>query len=419
MNASVVPADTSISRAIGLPVFAWLVIALLNFLSQIFLRRELAPGEFGTVNVVLGVVAVLAAPLLALDFFFNQRAVSPNAVPSSQAHRRVIMEMATLGWGGISLVLLFVLLPLLDLPRTSLHILSILAVGAALFAVLSGSLCASGNRLRFWTTMLVVAAAVRVIASAAFGYYQPWAQSGIAAVIIAGIVTAIPALQPRVGEPSRAEAWTFLRSRDFLVPCLATISILLALALFTNADRIVAQSEFGTPDHADMGYVDPPLFDDYQTAGLLGRALLWGTLPLLWVFYANRAALARSTFASFRFFWFYLGALVIGTILLVTLAPMWSAIFSGYPLGVARFIPGFAGAMFMLGILQGIAIFALASRRYIECFTLGACSIAYTIFLYLFGHQPQVMTTCMFGGALVSLMIVLLVGVTRYARNHP
>ena len=82
-------------------------------------------------------------------------------------------------------------------------------------------------------------------------------------------------------------------------------------------------------------------------------------------------------------------------------------------------LPAFAGAGFGLGLLQAIAIFALASRRHIECFVLGACGVIYTGFIFGACHLLQLLPTCMFGGALVSLMIVLFAGVVRYARTHP
>ena len=102
--------------------------------------------------------------------------------------------------------------------------------------------------------------------------------------------------------------------------------------------------------------------------------------------------------------------------LLVAAAPLANVVFTGNP---AAFLPGFAGAVFMLGLLQGAGVFALASRRWAECFVLGACSIAYTIFLFYGGYQPALLTSCMFGGSLISLMLVLFVGVIRYARSHP
>jgi hypothetical protein len=161
-------------------------------------------------------------------------------------------------------------------------------------------------------------------------------------------------------------------------------------------------------------------FDAYQTAGLLGRGILWGTQPLLWILFAQRAPLARTTPASLTFFWIYLGALLGGALLLGCLAKPLSAIFCGTDFQLtAFFVPSFAAVMIALGLLQGLGIFSLASRRYPECFVLGVFSVGYTLLLYFTGRQPQLMPVYMFGGGLVSLMAVLFVGVVRWGRKQP
>jgi membrane-associated PAP2 superfamily phosphatase len=75
--------------------------------------------------------------------------------------------------------------------------------------------------------------------------------------------------------------------------------------------------------------------------------------------------------------------------------------------------------MVPLGLLQALGIFALASRRHQECFTLGACSIGYALILFFFARQPELMPAYMFGASLVSLMILLFVGVVRWGRKQP
>ena len=169
-----------------------------------------------------------------------------------------------------------------------------------------------------------------------------------------------------------------------------------------------------------MRYVDWPRFDAYQAAGLLGRAILWGTQPLLWIFFAQRSRLARTTAASLIFFWIYAGALLLGAILVACLAQPLSQLFCGDNFqSTAVFVPSFALAMIPLGLLQAMGFFALASRRYPECFVMGGCALGYVLLLFLVGRQPQLMPAYMFGGGLVSLMLLLFVGVVRWGRKQP
>jgi hypothetical protein len=401
-------------QLLGLVSVVAVVVGLLDFLSQVVLRRELAPGEFGTVNAVLGVVAILTAPVLALALVPYRGLLSPAEVEQWTVHRPALTRLATFGWGGVSLVLLFAALPFLSLPGLPLQMFAVLATAAMLAARLSATLCHATGRMRLLTALLIIAALVRLGISAVAGHYQPVAQSGIGAVILAAALVALPALQdydfPALGVEGRHLL------RKLVVPLLATASVVLALALFTNVHRVVAQSNFGAPDPTNLGFVNPQGFDDFQAAALIARGVLTGTLALLAVFGLKRAALESTTLASLRGFWIYLGALVGGVVLLVAAAPLANVVFTGNP---AAFLPGFAGAVFMLGLLQGAGVFALASRRWAECFVLGACSIAYTIFLFYGGYQPALLTSCMFGGSLISLMLVLFVGVIRYARSHP
>ena len=57
---------------------------------------------------------------------------------------------------------------------------------------------------------------------------------------------------------------------------------------------MVAQHGFGGATNNNMGLVNWTAFDGYQTAGLLGRGLLWGTQPLLWVLFAQRSRQDRT-----------------------------------------------------------------------------------------------------------------------------
>ncbi len=81
---------------------------------------------------------------------------------------------------------------------------------------------------------------------------------------------------------------------------------------FSSIPTGSSQGWFGTVNSLNIGFVDWNLFDGYQTAGLIGRALLWGTQPFLIMLLVQRQLLQRTTKASLKFFWIYLGALVGG-----------------------------------------------------------------------------------------------------------
>jgi len=411
----------------GQSLLLWAFIAAMSFLTQIMLRRGLLPGEFGTVNTALGVIGLATVPLAAVDLAFVwhlSRKQGPERKEKLEALRAagpLITEMFAWAWCVVAALSLIIVLPMLLMPRFSLQLFTMLNVLIALGGVLSGVMCRYGGRLRLWAWLLVSAAAARVILSVWLTTEEPWAESGLATFLIAGLITFAPALKPtEADETQRMKALRAVMDRAFLVDLGAVFSVLLAIFLFSSADRIVAQSWFGAPVNNNIGYVDWPMFDAYQTAGLLGRSILWGTQPLLLLMFIRRSQLEKTTAASLDWFWIYLGALITGVTLLEVFKQPLSELFCGKNFAsTAHLVPVFAATMIPLGLLQGLGTFALASRRYQECFVLGGCGIGYLLLLYLVGRQPALMPTYMFGGGLVALMIVLFVGVVRWGRKQP
>jgi hypothetical protein len=412
----------------GQSLALWAVIALLNFAAQIIFRRELAstPGEFSSLNTVLGIVEMMLTPLLALKLAFASYPTLPHS-PGQKEHAETlpaavprVTQTVALVWGGISIISLFVLFPLFNLPRFSLWLFTLLLVLIALGGRVSEALCLDKTSWRLWRRLFVAATLARVILGAGLAWKEPAAEAALAAFLFAGFIMLIPVLRQKEFELAAMREWRIMLNRDFLVYLGAAFSVVLALFLFSNADRIIAQSWFARSDNNNLGFIDWSICDDYQTAGLLGRALLWGAQPLLLVLLARRARVNRTTPESLKFFWIYLGVLWGGAVLLAVLGYPLTWLFCGTDSpGTYRLIPAFALAMSLLGLLQGLGMFVLASRRYPECFVLGGSSIAYTLALYFTGRQPVLMLTYMFGAGLVALLLLLFVGIVRWGRKQP
>jgi hypothetical protein len=426
-------------RVTTLPLAAWAIIALLNFGSQIVLRRNLVPGEFGTCNAALGALNVMIVPLLAFTHAVAHFGEAPgDAIARDETRKAMIRsarllatETLTWIWALCSSFLLFALLFLIGIPRFSEQFFAFLTLLMAIGGIMSWTLCQTQNRLRLWAGLAVAAALARLVTGAALASQEPWAESGLAALFLAGFITLAPAMRARESDwLARWQACRAVLNRDFLLYTAAALSVLLGLSLFANADRIAAQHGFGIPRDTNLGsVVDFDAFDAYQTAALLSRALLWGTQPLLWIWFSDRVKLSRTTPATLTFFWIYLAAVAIGIVVLSISSQPLCDLFCGHHLAAlhnlttaqlaATFVPSLALAMLPLALLQALGIFSLASRRYPECFTLGGCSLAYALILFLFGRQPGTMIACMFGTGVVSLMAVLFIGVARWGRKQP
>jgi hypothetical protein len=411
----------------GQSLVVWALVALCNGLLQIILRREMNAGEFGTLNTALGVIGLMIVPMQAVNaafafYFARAHPVDKSAaIETLRAAAPAVTETFAWTWSAISAVAIFILLPVLHLPRFSLELFTLLNVLVALGGLVAEAISGNGRQLRLWAGLLIAAALTRLLAGAGLARLEPMAESGLAALLLAGFVTLTPALRSReIDAKTRLKACRDVLDGDFLLYAGATLSVLLGLFLFSSADRIIAQSWFGSAMNNNMGLVNWDQFDAYQTAGLMGRSLLWGTQPLLWMLFAQRSRLEKTRAVSLTYFWIHLGALVVGAFLLVLLNQPLCRLFCGANFqSTALFVPTFAAVMVLLGLLQALGVFALASRRYQECFVFGACSIGYAAVLFIAGRQPQSMLPFMFGSALIALMIVLFVGVVRWGRKQP
>jgi hypothetical protein len=420
--AAVARTLSTFRRETGASLRFWVAFALLHLATQIVFRRYLQPGEFAILNTLLGVIVLMTVPVFALQHafaYFRPRDADVDQLALLKNARLPLLLPFAVGWAILATLLLFPLLAFLNLPRFSLGLLTVPNVLLALGAYVSASYYERQNRLRFWSWLLLLAAVIRLLLVFVFTRAEPWAEAGLAAGLLAGLVAISVLLRGtdvRLDWKKASAAW---RDREFRAYLAATFSVMLGLFLFTNADRIVAQIWFGTPGDNNMGLVKWGLFDGYQTAGLLGRGLLWATQPLLLLLLVRRSRQEHTTHGSRRIFWIYCSALLAGAILLDVFALPLTRLFGGPEANLTTyFIPPFAAAMVPLGLLQGVGIFALASRRYPECFTLGGCSLAYTLLLVLAG-RPQVMLSYIFGGGVIALMLVLAVGIVRWGRRQP
>jgi hypothetical protein len=445
MNADAAPAAKSpgfLSRAVdcyqqqtGQPALVWLLVACANFAFQAVLFHEMfqnpsASGEFGIFNAILGLISLLTVPILALQQSFHLYPMRPDA--ASLGHRLhtlrasavTVVETTTWAWAVICTLLALIFLTFTYLPRFPLQVMALINVLLLLGAIISRTLCESANRLRHWFTLLVAAAAARLFIGIALVPYEPWADAGLAAFLLSGFITLVPALRSQdVDWRARLHACREVLDRDFLLFAGATFSVLMGSYLFTNADRIIClfwpgiTDQTGTIVGMDISKIN---FDQYQAAGLLGRGLLWGTQPLLWILFAQRTRLPKSNSSSLTFFWVYLGALILGAIMLGLLTQLRTLQAEGASFSaLGAYGPTFAAVMIPLGLLQGVGYFSLASRRYPECFVLGGSSVVYTVVLFLFGRRPDLMLPYMFGASIVCLMAVLFVGIVRWGRRQP
>ena len=406
----------------GQSLLAWASLAVLGAATQIIFRRNLEPGEFGVLNSILAAIALSAVPLLALRqslTFLLASEITPERREVIRDGASPLVQNFALALAFVSALLFIPLVGLLHLPRAWIGFLALPNVFAALGIVVCATLYEQQGKERLWLFLILLAAVLRLGIAWFWMNKDPWTEAGLASGLCAALVLLTPILrQSRIVFDWR-KTFAVFGDQEFMIYFAATLSVALGIFLFTNADRIIAQARFGQATDNNLGFVHWSLFDGYQTAGMLGRSLLWGTQPLLVFLLGRRATRLKTIRGDYILLWIYLGALVVGALLLCLLAQPLARLFRGAdPEATVHFVPAFAMTMIPLGLLQGLGFFALASRRYPECFALGASALAYTLFLMLEGNA-QLMLSCMFGGGGVALMAVLFIAVVRWGRAQP
>lgn len=407
----------------GQPLLAWVLIALFQFAFQIILRHDLAPGEFGTLNTALGLIALATVPMAALHLglvHYLARELPAERHAAVQAALVALLDAFAWVWGVFALVLFCLAMPFLGLPRWSISVFILFNIPIALGGLISLGWYQARTQTHLWGILLLCAALLRLLIAGYLGRQYAWAEDGLIALLVSNALLLKPLFsRDAVDWKSHLRLCRAALDRDLVFHLGVTFCVVLALFIFSSADRIVAQGWFGI-DRFGYGFLDWDAFDAYQTAGLLGRALIWGAQPLLLLLVAQRLPLARTTPASLRYFWAYLGVLLGGALALIFLRQPLGWLFCGHddPKTIS-FIASFAFIMIPVGMLQAVGYFALASRRYIECFVLAGCSIGYFFLLFLAGRQPELMIAYIFGGACASLLIVLFIGIVRWGRQNP
>jgi hypothetical protein len=394
----------------------WEIFLLLTLVAQMALRWELTPGEFGTMNTALGLVELLALPLLIIYLTGAYHLARPEG---DRVAARGVAETVAMTWGGLCVILVLTAIPVLALPGAMLPLLTLVATLTVCGTLLAGALGGLEGRLPALGALAVGATAAGLIVAVVLGHFLHSASAGLTALTVAALVPIIPVLRGRAPEPWR---WTAVRAflrGDLIVPGAVIASLGIGGFLITNADRLTAQRWFGAPTETNFGLVDWTQFDDFHFAALLGRTLLAALLPLLVTMARRRYALGRTTWASLREFWIYLGLLLGGCVLLEMLRGPLNDFFGDGTNDLGRLISGIVVTLLPMGVLQGLVVFCLASRRVPECLTFGGAALIYAGMVFAAGRRPELMISYMFIGSLLTLSAVFVVAVVRYARNHP
>jgi len=386
--------------------------AVANYLFQALMRRHLSWSEFGYLNATIGLIMFAGVPLTAASQTVTHHLALVRATGDEEKMKRLqaasLKFLRHLTWVlfAVSLVLLYPVADFLRFPRMSLAWVALLWIPINLWSTLGGAWCAGLSRFRLFAFLLILSGFVRLVAGAVIVKLYPWAEAGIYASMLAGLVLAfVVVVSPHHGTAARLRQTLF--DRDLLIYGVAAFAVSFSTFVFLQGDQIIAQRHF---PGVELGR--------YSGAGLLGRAIVWASLPVLIVYFTRRSGHDPAHQSPAHLLWAYLAMVGMGAVFLVLLkVPLLFLLLGTHDPGLADMTTQFALTMVPIGILQALGYHYLAARRVPECLVFGGCGLAYLLALAVFGRTPSLMLGWMGGAAVASILLLGLLVLVR--RNAP
>lgn len=390
------------------------VAALGNYLFQALMKRHLPWSEFGYLNATLSLILFAGVPLTAASQALTHHLAKirvtgdEDKINRFQAASLKLLRHLTWILFAACLLLIYPLSEFLHFPRQSLIWVGLLWVPVNLWNALGGAWCGGLSRFRLLSALLILTAIVRLTVGAAAVSFYPWAEAGIFANILSGLViAAVAVFSPHHGTDTELQS-TWL-NRDLFDYGAAALAVAFSSFVFLQGDQMVAQRHFPADE-----------LGRFIGAGLLGRTIVWASLPVLTVYFTRRSGQEQTLSSSTRLLVIYLLMIGAGAISIILLRHLLLTLFLGaQDPGLAAMTARFALTMVPIGILQAMGYHYLAARRISECLVFGACGLFYLMALAAFGRTPALMLNWMSGAACASIVLLGFLSLILRIRKQP
>jgi len=199
-------------------------------------------------------------------------------------------------------------------------------------------------------------------------------------------------------------------NREFVQYLIVSAAFVVGGACFFQGDLLVANKFFSKTE-----------LDAYAAAGILARALPMTVSPLLAVLFTSRSGQRAGGLVAEQLKLAALSCLglVFGAICLFVLRTFCLKLLNKYTPEAAAMVGQFATTMVLVGLLQSLALWALASRWMKISLLYGGLGIAYWISLLCLGKSPAKLLHTMPVVSGLALGILLIVWFATMRRHRP
>ena len=380
-----------------------LFVAIGNYAFQALIGRKLSLPEYAYANTAAGAVLLLSLPVMAttnalIHYVARFRASGRRA----ELHGLVSSIRKWLGFilGSGFLLALLLIRPLTDycgFPRTSLVAVMMINTAALLGTAFVTALCTGMGWYVRIGLIAVSAVIVKLVSMSIFAATAPVAESAIVAAAVSTLVYVIILFWRKdfSGPGKKIHPW----NHDFGMFVLAALASAFGSYGFTQSDVLIAQRNFA-----------PEAVAHYCAAGVFSRAMLGLTGPLLMVFFATRSA--REKHSGVKPYAFLIGLYLLamaggGIVITVFRGLLTRSIFGHAEASAAALTGRFALLMFVIGTIEVLGNWALASRWFKVVYAQLAMSILYVSLGLWFGNNPVNLLSVLLGAGVAAFFIVL------------
>jgi hypothetical protein len=354
-----------------------------NFAFQAVIGHQLkASGEYGLVNTTLGYVGLLGLPLAiattAITHYiarYDFHGDHARLLGLLAGCRKFLFRLTIAG----SLLAILLAKPLSDFLhfRPGLTFAALACVLAGLWGGFATALCQGLSWFKRLALIGLLGVGIRLVFGGLVVAKFPVAEWAVLATAIAVLANLLVLFWKkelvRPAEP--VSPW----DREFVQFLIVATAVGGGGYCFTQGDLLVAQRFFSKAD-----------LDAYTGAGVFARALPMTVAPLLTVLFTHRstAHTGDALREQMKLIGLYAAGLVCGLAGLLVLKTFCLKMIGRNTPDAVAMIGQLAVAMVGVGLLQALAMWALASRWIKLSVLYGGLGIAYWIFLLCLGKSP-------------------------------
>ena len=377
-------------------------------------RHLSGPGQYGNANSALGGLMTLlgllpAVAALAVTHYiahFNASGDSARLQGLLLGCRKFLFRFTIAG----SVLAVIVTKPLSDFFHypESLMLVTLGCALLGLWASLATALCQG----LAWFKRLALIGFLAMLLRVSFGWLitfkWPSAETAVLASAFALLANLVLLFWRKDlslhGEP--VPPW----NREFAQYFIVSAAFVAGNFCFFQGDYLVANKFFAKEE-----------LDAYAAAGILARALPLTVAPLLMVLFTSRSGQRAGGIVAEQFKLFGLSglALVFGAICLFVLRAFCLKILGKYTPPAAELVGPFAVTMVFVGLLQALALWALASRWLKISLLYGALGLTYWLTLLGTGKTPAALLQTMPITAGVAFGILFFVWLFTMKQHKP